>query len=217
MSAAAPETPPSEWRLPKLRIDVDGDWFDDDVQVTHPGILANLRGNLRKDGDGHFIQTRVRIPVEVADAPFVVTRVERRGDLLHLWLNDGSEEDGRVWKCTLCYDRLKGGHEPACAKACPTDSIQFGELEELRERADQRLGKLESEHWNGARLYGHDPKDGVGGFGAFFLLLDEPEVYGLPPDPVDPTEHLPALWRTTAYAALAVFAGIAAAFVGGRR
>jgi len=63
------------------------------VQITHPGILANLRGNLRKDGDGHFIQTRVRIPVEVADAPFVVTRVERRGDLLHIWLNDGSEED----------------------------------------------------------------------------------------------------------------------------
>ena len=93
MSAAAPETPPSEWRLPKLRIDVDGDWFDDDVQITHPGILANLRGNLRKDAGGHFIQMRVRIPVEVADAPFVVTRVERRGDLLHIWLNDGSEED----------------------------------------------------------------------------------------------------------------------------
>ena len=127
----------------------------------------------------------------------------------------GSEEDGRVWKCTLCYDRLKGGHEPACAKACPTDSIQFGELDELRERAGQRLGKLESEHWNGARLYGHDPQDGVGGFGAFFLLLDEPEVYGLPPDPVDPTDHLPGLWRTTAFAAVAIFAGIAAAFVGG--
>jgi formate dehydrogenase iron-sulfur subunit len=129
----------------------------------------------------------------------------------------GSEEDGRVWKCTLCYDRLKGGHEPACAKACPTDSIQFGEVDELRERAEQRLAKLESEHWNGPRLYGHDPDDGVGGFGAFFLLLDEPEVYGLPPDPVVPTKHLPRLWRTTAYAAAAVFAGIGAAFVGGRR
>jgi formate dehydrogenase iron-sulfur subunit len=129
----------------------------------------------------------------------------------------GSDEDGRVWKCTLCYDRLKGGHEPACAKACPTDSIQFGEVDELRERADRRLAKLESEHWNGPRLYGHDPGDGVGGFGAFFLLLDEPEVYGLPPDPVVPTKHLPGLWKTTAYAAAAVFAGIAAAFVGGRR
>ena len=127
----------------------------------------------------------------------------------------GKEKDGRVWKCTLCYDRLKGGHEPACAKACPTDSIQFGELDELRERAEKRLEKLRAEKWNGAHLYGHDANDGVGGFGAFFLLLDEPEVYGLPPDPVVPTKHLPRLWRTTALAATAMFVGIAAAFIGG--
>jgi formate dehydrogenase iron-sulfur subunit len=125
------------------------------------------------------------------------------------------KEDGRVWKCTLCYDRLKGGHEPACAKACPTDSIQFGEVDELRERAEQRLAKLEAQNWNGPRLYGHDPDDGVGGFGAFFLLLDEPEVYGLPPDPVVPTKHLPRLWKTTALATAVMFAGIAAAFAGG--
>jgi formate dehydrogenase iron-sulfur subunit len=123
--------------------------------------------------------------------------------------------DGRVWKCTLCYDRTKGGHEPACAKACPTDSIQFGELDELRERAQKRLAKLEDEGWNGARLYGEDPDDGVGGFGAFFLLLDEPEVYGLPPDPVVPTRHLPRLWRTTALAAAGLLVGVAMAFVGG--
>jgi formate dehydrogenase iron-sulfur subunit len=127
----------------------------------------------------------------------------------------GKKEDGRVWKCTLCYDRLKGGHEPACAKACPTDSIQFGELDELRARAEQRLAKVVAERWNGARLYGHDPDDGVGGFGAFFLLLDEPEVYGLPPDPVVPTKHLPRLWRSTALAAAAVAVGVAAAFLGG--
>ena len=108
----------------------------------------------------------------------------------------GRKEDGRVWKCTLCYDRLKGGHEPACAKACPTDSIQFGPLDELRERADERLAKLEAEGWNGAQLYGRDPDDGVGGFGAFFLLLDEPEVYGLPPDPVVTTRDLPEMWAT---------------------
>jgi formate dehydrogenase iron-sulfur subunit len=128
----------------------------------------------------------------------------------------GRKEDGRVWKCTLCYDRLKGGHEPACAKACPTDSIQFGPLDELRERADERLAKLETQGWNGAQLYGRDPEDGVGGFGAFFLLLDEPEVYGLPPDPVVPTKDLPQLWRNTAIAAAATFLGVALAFVGGR-
>ncbi len=125
-------------------------------------------------------------------------------------------EDGRVWKCTLCYDRLKGGHEPACAKACPTDSIQFGELGELRERADERLHKLQETGWNGAQLYGRDPDDGVGGFGAFFLLLDEPEVYGLPPDPVVTTTHLPSMWVTTAVAAAATLVGATLAFLGGR-
>ena len=128
----------------------------------------------------------------------------------------GKKEDGRVWKCTLCYDRLKGGHEPACAKACPTDSIQFGPLDELRERAEQRLDKLEQHGWNGAQLYGDDPDDGVGGFGAFFLLLDEPEVYGLPPDPVVPTKHLSEMWAATAVAAAATLVGAALAFVGGR-
>jgi formate dehydrogenase iron-sulfur subunit len=115
------------------------------------------------------------------------------------------QEDGRVWKCTLCYDRLKGGHEPACAKACPTQSIQFGPLDELRERADARLAKLGSEGWNGAQLYLRDPDDGIGGAGAFFLLLDEPEVYGLPPDPVVTTKQLGSMWRNMARAA-AVFA-----------
>ena len=128
----------------------------------------------------------------------------------------GKKEDGRVWKCTLCYDRLKDGHEPACAKACPTDSIQFGEVDELRDRAQKRLEKLESQEWNGARLYGEDPNDGVGGFGAFFLLLDEPEVYGLPPDPVVTTKHLGEMWATTALAAAATVVGAALAFLGGR-
>jgi len=125
--------------------------------------------------------------------------------------------DGRVWKCTLCYDRTKGGHEPACAKACPTDSIQFGPLEELRERAEHRLEKLQGAGWNGARLYGEDPGDGVGGFGAFFLLLDEPEVYGLPPDPVVTTAHLPEMWKTAAVATGALVLGVVASFLGGPR
>jgi formate dehydrogenase iron-sulfur subunit len=134
-----------------------------------------------------------------------------------LGLQLGKREDGRAWKCTLCYDRLKGGHEPACAKACPTESIQFGPLDELRERAGKRLEKLEAENWNGARLYGNDPDDGVGGFGAFFLLLDEPEVYGLPPDPVVTTAHLPQMWKTAAVATGALVFGVVASFLGGPR
>jgi len=129
---------------------------------------------------------------------------------------DQRKDDGRVWKCTLCYDRLRDDMEPACAQTCPTDSIQFGEVEELRERADRRLEKLQAQGWNGAQLYGRDPQDGVGGFGAFFLLLDEPEVYSLPPDPVVTTKFLPSMWKNTALAAAGIVAGAALAFIGGR-
>ncbi|ORB84552.1 4Fe-4S ferredoxin [Mycobacterium kansasii] len=130
---------------------------------------------------------------------------------------DRREGDGRAWKCTLCYDRLHDGLEPACAKACPTDSIQFGPLDELRERAARRVEQLHERGVTQARLYGHDPDDGVGGDGAFFLLLDEPEVYGLPPDPVVPTRDLPAMWRYAGMAATALVAAAVSAFAGTRR
>jgi formate dehydrogenase iron-sulfur subunit len=130
---------------------------------------------------------------------------------------DQREGDGRAWKCTLCYDRLTVGMEPACAKACPTDSIQFGPLDELRERAGRRVEQLVEAGVTDARLYGHDPDDGVGGDGAFFLLLDEPEVYGLPPDPVVTTRDLPSMYKHVGAAALALAGGIAAAFVAERR
>jgi formate dehydrogenase iron-sulfur subunit len=130
---------------------------------------------------------------------------------------DQRKDDGRVWKCTLCYDRLKGDEEPACAQACPTDSIQFGPLEELRATAKVRLEAVIEAGEPGANLYLGDPDDGIGGAGAFFLLLDQPEVYGLPPDPVATTRDLRGLWRTTALAAGALAAGVVAAGVGGRR
>ncbi len=130
---------------------------------------------------------------------------------------DKREDDGRIFKCTLCYDRLGVGQEPACAKACPTDSIQFGELNELRERAAGRIEVLHAAGVPEARLYGESPDDGVGGDGAFFLLLDEPEVYGLPPDPIVTTRDLPTMWRNVGLAAGALLAGTAAAFLGARR
>ncbi|MYR41840.1 4Fe-4S dicluster domain-containing protein [Streptomyces sp. SID5910] len=125
---------------------------------------------------------------------------------------DQREGDGRAWKCTLCYDRLGVGMEPACAKACPTDSIQFGPLDELRERAESRVAQLHAAGVADARLYGESPDDGVGGDGAFFLLLDEPEVYGLPPDPVVTTRDLPSMWRHAAVAAASLTAMAVAAF-----
>ncbi|MCW3003587.1 MAG: 4Fe-4S ferredoxin [Conexibacter sp.] len=124
---------------------------------------------------------------------------------------DQREEDGRVWKCTLCYDRLKDEKEPACAQACPTASIQFGELGDLRDRAESRLARLQDAGLAEARLYGADSDDGVGGFGAFFLLLDEPEVYGLPPDPVDTTHDLKGVWGAAGAAAVALGGALAAA------
>jgi formate dehydrogenase iron-sulfur subunit len=130
---------------------------------------------------------------------------------------DRREDDGRAWKCTMCYDRLRGGLEPACAKACPTDSIQFGPLDELRERAHRRLAELHAAGAGEARLYGADPQDGIGGAGAFFLLLDRPEVYGLPPDPVVTTRDLPAMWRWAGIAAGVLAASVAVAFAGRRR
>jgi formate dehydrogenase iron-sulfur subunit len=130
---------------------------------------------------------------------------------------DQREGDGRVWKCTLCYDRLRDDREPACAQACPTDSIQFGELAELRERAERRLERLTAAGQDDARLYLADDADGVGGAGAFFLLLDEPEVYGLPPDPVATTRHLGGIYAATGAAALALGAGVAAAVLGWKR
>ncbi|MBI1733835.1 MAG: DUF1285 domain-containing protein [Candidatus Rokubacteria bacterium] len=103
-------TPPAAWKLPRLAIDENGDWYDDGVQVTHAGILANLRSNLRRDAEGYFIQTRVRIPVEVTDVPWVVVRLERRGDALYGFVNDGTEE--RIDPATL---RIAATDVPYCA------------------------------------------------------------------------------------------------------
>ena len=126
------------------------------------------------------------------------------------------EGDGRAFKCTLCYDRLKGHMQPACAQACPTQSIQFGPIDDLRARARRRLADLHEQGVADARLYGVDESDNeVGGLNAFFLLLDEPEVYGLPAHPVTTTRDLPQMWRTAAVAAGMLALGVLAAF--GRR
>lgn len=125
---------------------------------------------------------------------------------------DRREDDGRAWKCTLCYDRLQDGLEPACAKACPTDSIQFGPLDLLRWRARERLAEVQAGGQPQAHLYGADPdrQPGTGGLNAFFLLADRPELYNLPPDPQAPSVHAGASWGSMALAAI----GLAGAALG---
>src|SRR5437867_1245935 len=96
---------------------------------------------------------------------------------------------GTAKKCTLCYDRLQHNLTPACAQACPTESIQFGPIEELRKRADARLQQLQGEGHQKAQLYGADEKI-LGGLNSFYLLMDKPEVYGLPADPKLPSRSV---------------------------
>ncbi len=96
---------------------------------------------------------------------------------------------GTAQKCTLCYDRLQVGLEPACSKACPTDSIQFGAISELRTRAEKRVAQLKSQGVD-AELYGASPTGPLGGLNSFYLLVDKPEVYGLPRHPELPTQNL---------------------------
>jgi formate dehydrogenase iron-sulfur subunit len=125
---------------------------------------------------------------------------------------DRSPDDGRAWKCTLCYDRMKSDMEPACAKACPTDSIQFGDLDELLHSARRRVAKLHENGMQEAYLYGADAasQPGTEGLNAFFLLVDKPEVYNLPPNPVVPTKTVKETWRSFAW----TVAGLAAVAIG---
>jgi formate dehydrogenase iron-sulfur subunit len=124
--------------------------------------------------------------------------------------------DGRAFKCTFCYDRQRVGLKPACATACPTESIQFGDLEELRERAAQRIDELNRRGITDTTLY-----DGrgtsVGGTHAIFIFRGRPEEYNLPPAPEVPTVHLRAGWTSAAFAAGLMLLGTAAAFLSGSR
>ena len=129
---------------------------------------------------------------------------------------DRSHEDGRASKCTLCYDRLEDGLEPACAKACPTDSIQFGPYDELVDIAQRRVVTLQDRGLTGAYLYGAGDAPGAqlaGGLGAFFLLTEPPERYGLPAEADSPIQEnvIPATIAAVSAGMLAA-AAVAVAF-----
>jgi formate dehydrogenase iron-sulfur subunit len=111
-------------------------------------------------------------------------------------------------KCTLCYDRLQVGMVPACAQACPTQSIQFGPIKDLKARAAARVEYLHRIGESRARLYGADERM-LGGLNSFYLLVDEPEVYGLPRNPKLPTRNLfKSSFFSVLGAALIALAGI---------
>jgi len=157
---------------------------------------------VRTETGGVFVQDDVcnGCGVCVVGCPFGV--IDRRPEPL-----PGA---GGAFKCTFCYDRQAAGLTPACAKACPTESIQFGPLDELRDRAAIRVRELRDRGYEDARLY--DPREtSVGGIHAFFLLLGEPEAYGLPAEPEVPTVHLGPAWTSAlTVAALAVLVAVAA-------
>lgn len=157
----------------------------------------------------------------VAGCPFGV--IERRDDGTVAPKADRGrvEQDvpnkGTANKCTLCYDRLVVGETPSCAKTCPTQSISFGDREQMVAQARERVQQLHAQGMTEARLYGANENDGVGGIGSVFLILDEPEVYGLPPDPQVPTADLPMMFKRAGIAAAGMLAAAALAFAGARK
>ena len=162
----------------------------------------------------------------VAGCPFGV--IERRSDGVFEPKNQRDTppmpdtvkvpQHGVAQKCTLCYDRMKNDQTPACAQACPTTSIKYGDRDSMAATARERVAQLHDQGRTEARLYGANPNDGVGGTGSVFLLLDEPETYGLPPDPRVPTADLPYMFKRAGMAVAGMLAVGAVAFAsGGRR
>jgi formate dehydrogenase iron-sulfur subunit len=126
---------------------------------------------------------------------------------------DHPHDDGHAHKCTLCMDRQEAGMTPACAKACPTASIQFGPVEELRENARQRVRELHQRGNDRAYLYGCDSVGDYGPLNAFFLLEDHPNEYNLPVNPPQPFRGQ-AFRYAVSVGAAAALAGVAALLLG---
>jgi formate dehydrogenase iron-sulfur subunit len=126
-----------------------------------------------------------------------------------------NKQDGRAFKCTFCYDRQKTGLPPACAKACPTESIKFGDIEELRQTAQERLRELHGRGMTDAAIY--DPQQtSVKGLHAFFIVRGDPRQYNLPPRPEVPTVYLRAGWAASVIGSGLFVAGALLAFLSSR-
>jgi len=123
-----------------------------------------------------------------------------------------SETKKVAQKCTFCYDRLKNDLTPACAQACPTQSIRFGPLNQLKKEAQARVAQLQRQGVTKAQLYGADDKI-LGGLNSFYLLVDRPEIYGLPKDPFNPWIHMTGDYLRTVLAGAVTFALLLAVFL----
>ena len=118
-----------------------------------------------------------------------------------------SEQKHVAQKCTFCYDRLKMGLAPACAQACPTQSIRFGPIAQLKRDAQARVAQLRQQGETKAQLYGADDTV-LGGLNAFYLLVDKPETYGLPSNPKVPSKLVPGSVFWSIFTGLLVALGV---------
>ncbi len=207
--AAPPEAPPAETQWLMMS--------DVCKHCTNAGCLEACPTGaiVRNEFDDVYIQPDVcnGCGYCVPSCPFGVVDLiaPANYDLGRGFVSDGRTNDdatqkhgGVAGKCTLCYDRQKGGLEPACAKACPTESIQFGDIDELKARAKARVETLQAQGVTSAYLYGVDTDTSVGDLNAFFLLTDKPEKYNLPERPVLPSTHQRAGYTSAAIAATAL-------------
>jgi formate dehydrogenase iron-sulfur subunit len=197
----------STWRHVRFVEGVRGgqpSWdFSSDVckHCEHAGCLEACPTGaiVRTEFGGVFIQPDIcnGCGYCVVSCPFGV--VDRRPD------------DGRAFKCTFCYDRQKVGLAPACATACPTQSIQFGDLEELRAQAARRAATLHARGMDDVIVY--DPRESsVGGIHAIFLVRGRLDDFGLPANPVMPTTLLARAWTSAGLAAIVLLGVVVFAF-----